>query len=136
MGISAISEKLGKLDQAVKYLQRAIDISCRISGFDRTIIATYYNDIGRIFVKQGKSLEARKNFQRALEFQQKSYVSKDDLLAEIYYNLSMIYEKSVLYQEAEEHASKAVDIAIHVFGQDHHVVKKYQDQHLKVIQKK
>jgi tetratricopeptide (TPR) repeat protein len=129
--IGATLEKLGDLDQALKYVQCSIDITYHISEFDTSVIAIYYSDIGRIFFKQERSSQPLD----ALEFQQKSRVTKNDCLAEIYYNLSVIYAKFGLYKQAEEHALKAVDIAIIVFGQDHQLVKKYRNHQLTVIPK-
>jgi tetratricopeptide (TPR) repeat protein len=88
--IGAISEKLGHLDQALEYFKRAADNNHHGSKIDPSFFAFYYNSLGRILLKQGENLEARKNFELALNFAQKSHVPNENFLAEIHRYLTIV----------------------------------------------
>jgi hypothetical protein len=88
--IGAIFEKLGNLNQALDHYKRAVDTSHQASKIDPYIIAYYYISIGRILYKQNKNLEARKNFELALKFEEKSHVPNDNYLAEIHHYLMIV----------------------------------------------
>jgi tetratricopeptide (TPR) repeat protein len=84
--IGVILEKLGDLNQALEYYKRAADNQ----KIDPSILAFYYISIGRIHYKQGENIEARKNFELALKFEQKSSVQNSNFLAEIHHYLTII----------------------------------------------
>jgi len=89
-GIGAIFEKLGNLNQALDYYKRATDNNHHASKIDPYTIVYYYISIGRILYKQNKNLEARKNFELALKFEEKSHVRNDNFLAEIHHYLPIV----------------------------------------------
>ncbi|CAF4432046.1 unnamed protein product, partial [Adineta steineri] len=78
--------KLCNYDEALEYYQHAIDCGRNTSHVDSSLIATYYIGTGRILHIQGKNSEARKNFELALTFAQKSHT----LLPEIKHYLMII----------------------------------------------
>ncbi|CAF4172010.1 unnamed protein product [Rotaria sp. Silwood2] len=88
--IGAILEKLGDHNEAMKYLQYAVDNSHQITNIDSSITAIFYINIGRIFYKQKQNLEARKYFELALKFQQNARIHDDNLLAEINHYLAKL----------------------------------------------
>ncbi|CAF1448680.1 unnamed protein product [Rotaria sp. Silwood1] len=88
--IGAILEKLGDYNEAMKYFQQALNHSHYITEFDSSITAIFYINIGRIFYKQKQNLEAQKNFQLALKFQQNARIHDDNLLTEINYYLAKV----------------------------------------------
>jgi tetratricopeptide (TPR) repeat protein len=85
--IGAILEKLGNLNQALEYYKRAANNNQKI---DPSILAFYYISIGRVLYKQGENIEARKNFELALKFQEKSSRSNAKFLAEIHRYLTIV----------------------------------------------
>jgi len=88
--IGAILEKLGNYNQALEYLKHAVDNSHHVTKIDPSIIAFYCISIGRMLHKQGKNVEARKNFELALKFEEKPHVHNDNFLAEIHHYLAIL----------------------------------------------
>ncbi|CAF1032337.1 unnamed protein product [Adineta steineri] len=85
-GVGAILMKLCNYDEALEYYQHAIDCGRNTSHVDSSLVATYYIGTGRILHIQGKNSEARKTFELALTFAQKSHT----LLPEIKHYLMII----------------------------------------------
>jgi tetratricopeptide (TPR) repeat protein len=95
-----------------------------------------FNNIGELYLLIKDYSKAIQYFQEGLKIQQKSDSSPSAIVADIHNNLSIAFYNLGQSKDANEHASKAVNIATHLFGEKHDLLKKYQDQYNIVIQKK
>jgi tetratricopeptide (TPR) repeat protein len=131
MGI--IQNKQGNLDQALESFHRALKIAVHASKPNASVVSTLMNNIGTIYLSMKDYPQALQYFQKPFKLPQKSH--SPEIIADTHNNLSIAFYNLGQYKDAEEHASKAVNIASGIFRENHDMVRKYQDQHNIVIQK-
>ncbi|CAF5050407.1 unnamed protein product, partial [Rotaria socialis] len=93
--------------------------------------ASTYNNIGETYRAMGDHSKALSYYQKALEIEQKHLSSSHPSLAITISNMAVALEDTKQYEQAYEHAERAVDILLHSFGPNHAqtiINKNYRDQ--------
>ncbi|KAN0077370.1 hypothetical protein V8E54_005674 [Elaphomyces granulatus] len=109
----------GKLDEAEKMYQRALQGKEKAWGPDHTSILDTVNNLGTLYADQGKLDEAEKMYQRALQGYEKAWGPDHTSTLETVNNLSLLYADQGKLGEAEEMYQRALQGKEKVCGPDH-----------------
>src|SRR5712664_3500653 len=102
----------GKLDEAEKMYQRALQGMEKAWGLDHTSMLLAVNNLGILYADQGKLDEAEKMYQRALQGREKAWgpghISTLNDLGNLYMNQGKLDEAEKMYQRALQGYEKAL----------------------------
>ncbi|KAN0078814.1 hypothetical protein V8E54_005327 [Elaphomyces granulatus] len=109
----------GKLDEAEKMYQRALQEKEKAWGPDHTSTLDTVNDLGALYVDQGKLDEAEKMFQRALQGYEKAWGPDHTSTLDTVNNLGNLYADQGKLDEAEKMHQRALQGMEKAFGPGH-----------------
>ncbi|KAN0077448.1 HET domain containing protein [Elaphomyces granulatus] len=109
----------GKLDEAEKMYQRALQGTEKALGPDHTSTLTTVNNLGLLYANQGKLDEAEKMYQRALQGAEKALGPDHTSTLTTAINLGNLYADQGKLDEAEKMYQRALQGTEKVLGPDH-----------------
>ena len=117
--IGSVYKGLGDYENALKYLQMAMDIEIATLGTDHPSTATSYHNIGTVFHHMG-------NYDDALDMYQKSLTIREDIFgpdhpdtATSYFDIGHIYKDKGYTSKALSEFRKAIEIRRSTLGPTH-----------------
>src|SRR5467141_734943 len=109
----------GKLDEAEKMYQRALQAKEKALGPDHTSILLTVNNLGLLYADQGKLDEAEKMYQRALQGKEKALGPDHTSTLLTVNNLGNLYANQGKLDEAEKMYQRALQGKEKALGPDH-----------------
>ncbi|KAN0068322.1 HET domain containing protein [Elaphomyces granulatus] len=109
----------GKLDEAEKMYQRALQGKEKVLGPDHTSTLSTVNSLGLLYANQGKLDEAEKMYQRALQGKEKARGPDHTSTLTTVNNLGLLYANQGKLDEAEKMYQRALQGTEKVLGPDH-----------------
>lgn len=119
MTIGRVYEKMGLFDQAVHFLEEALETRRKQLGEEHVDFAESLGALGDLYRKQGNYTEAEPLLKRALELREKLLGSDHHGVARSLNNLAVLYENTSRYAEAEPLYKQALAIHEKELGADH-----------------
>ncbi len=112
------SYKNGKLDDALKFANQAVELSVKTFGLENAETATAYSNLGVIQQQKQKYKDSISSFQKAIDIYLKLPNLKDNGLIESYENiaLSQFWEKK--YEDSTTNYLKTIELAEAKFGKE------------------
>ncbi|CAF1500336.1 unnamed protein product [Rotaria sp. Silwood1] len=132
--IGSVLDDQGKYAEALKSYEQALEIKLSHLPPHHPSLASTYSNIGLIHRKMGDCSTALSFYHKTLEIQQKSLPSNHSSLVVTHGKLAIALEDLHRYEEAIQHAEKAVSIAVDAYGSSHPEVEKRQ-QYLNKLKK-
>jgi tetratricopeptide (TPR) repeat protein len=111
-----LSYKNGKLDDALKFANQAVELSLKIFGSDNAETATAYTNLGIIQREKLKYNDSISSLQKSIEIYEKSSNLKKGVLSNSYEKLAESYKLSGKQKETEESYLKSLDLCERDFG--------------------
>jgi tetratricopeptide (TPR) repeat protein len=109
----------GKLDEAEKMYQRALQGMEKAWGPDHTSTLSTVNNLGNLYKSQGKLDEAEKMYQRALQGKEKAWGPDHTSTLNTVSNLGVLYADQGKLDEAEKMYQRALQGMEKAWGPDH-----------------
>ncbi|KAN0067922.1 HET domain containing protein [Elaphomyces granulatus] len=109
----------GKLDEAEKMYQRALQGYEKALGRDHTSTLSTVNNLGNLYKDQGKLDEADKMYQRALQGFEKAWGPNHTSTLETVHNFGIVYANLGKLDEAEKIYQRALQGMEKALGPDH-----------------
>jgi tetratricopeptide (TPR) repeat protein len=109
----------GKLDEAEKMYQRALQGYEKVGGPDHTSTLETVNNLGLLYAARGKLDEAEKMFQRALQGSEKALGPGHKSTLDTVNNLGLFYARQGKLDEAEKMYQRALQGKEKALGPDH-----------------
>ncbi|KAF2260426.1 TPR-like protein [Lojkania enalia] len=109
----------GKLAEAEKMYQRALEGKEKAWGPDHTSTLSTVNNLGNLYKNQGKLAEAEKMYQRALEGKEKAWGPDHTSTLHTVNNLGLLYADQGKLAEAEKIYQRALEGYEKAWGPDH-----------------
>ena len=120
--ISDIYSERGKFDDAITYLQKALDIHIVCYGEQHLSVATDYNNLGVICSSLSQYDKALEMIRKALTIRIGLYGEKHDDVAACYLSLGSCQQDLSHYAEALNSYTKALNILQGLHGEKHEMV--------------
>lgn len=120
--ISGIYSEHGKFDDAITYLQKALDIHIVCYGEQHFSVATDYNNLGVIYSSLSQYNKALEMIRKALTIRISLYGEKHDDVAACYLSLGSCQQNLSHYAEALNSYTKALNILQGLHGEKHEMV--------------
>ena len=117
--IGAVDEREGKLDDALRRHQKALEIREQILVPHHVEIGVSHHNIGNVLRLQGKPKEARGHFARALEIQEKGLGKDHPLAAHSHGGVGAMDRKLGNFESARSHLNTALAAFVNAYGDDH-----------------
>lgn len=119
-------QNMAEYDKAITLYEKSLEIYKDILEEEHPTIATNYNDLAGVYVRQGEYDKAENLYKKGLEIQEKVLGENNFYTTCIYSNIAYIYRRQGKYEQARELIEKCVKIREHLFGKDHiETVKSY-----------
>ncbi|KAI9780438.1 MAG: hypothetical protein M1839_006712 [Geoglossum umbratile] len=109
----------GKLDEAEKMYQRALQGKEKVWGPDHTSTLGTVNNLGSLYADQGKLDEAEKMYRRALQGYEKAWGPDHTSTLDTVNNLGILYKSQGKLDEAEKMYQRALQGKEKAWGPDH-----------------
>lgn len=120
--ISGIYSERGKFDDAITYLQKALDMHIVCYGEQHLSVATDYNNLGVIYSSLSQYNKALEMIRKALTIRIGLYGEKHDDVAACYLSLGSCQQDLSHYAEALNSYTKALNILQGLHGEKHEMV--------------
>lgn len=117
--IGLVCNSQGEYNKALKFFQKALEISKKVLRENHPNIATNYNNIGTVYDIQGDYKEALNLFQKALEIKKKVLGENHPDTANSYNNIGGVYYSQGNYKEALNFYQKSLEVKKKVLGENH-----------------
>lgn len=113
---------------ALNYYEKALKIQETNLSCNDPSIAITYSSIGRMYYSTGDLLSALNYYEKILKIQTQSLSLSlnDSLLAESYYHIARTLQGLQRYNEATEHALRALNLARYSFERNQAQIEKYE----------
>ncbi|KAN0073071.1 HET domain containing protein [Elaphomyces granulatus] len=118
-GLGLLYADQGKLDEAQKMYQRALQGYEKAWGLDHTSTLDTVNNLGNLYKNQGKLDEAEKMFQRALQGYEKAWGPGHTSTLNTVNNLAGLYQSQDKLDDAEKMCQRALQGKEKAWGPDH-----------------
>ncbi|KAN0067835.1 TPR-like protein [Elaphomyces granulatus] len=118
-GLGLLYAAQGKLDEAEKMYQRALQGYEKAWGLGHTSTLDTINNLGNLYADQGKLGEAEKMYQRALQGKEKAWGPDHTSTLDTVNNLGNLYTKQGKLDEAEKMYQRALQGYEKAWGLDH-----------------
>ncbi|CAB4025405.1 Nephrocystin-3, partial [Paramuricea clavata] len=102
--------KMGELDKAKDYYQRALEIQEEQLGSNHVDVAASYNNIGAVYSKKGNLDQAKDYYQRGLEIKEKQLGPNHVDLAVFHNNIGGVYSDKGDLDQAKDYYHRALEI--------------------------
>jgi CHAT domain-containing protein len=110
-----------KLDEAVDYFTKAININSALENTDQSLQSNLYGSLGNVYTEKGDDNKALEYYLKDIELK-KSLVGKDNpLLAVGYNNIATVYKSKGEYDLALEHIERGLELNLNEYGKNHPV---------------
>ena len=118
-GLGILYANQGKLDEAEKMYQRALQGYEKAWGPDHTSTLDTVHNLGILYADQGKLDEAEKMYQRALQGKEKAWGPDHTSTLDTVNNLGLLYADQGKLDEAEKMYQRALQGKEKAWGPDH-----------------
>ncbi len=115
LGSNAVEQ--GKYENAIEYLNQALEIGLNKLGENHIEISDTYNNIGSVFVRKGDYDRAFENYNKALSMRLQILGENHPKVASSYNNIGIIYHMKVNYDKALEYYNKSLNIKFQLLGE-------------------
>jgi tetratricopeptide (TPR) repeat protein len=109
----------GKLDEAIRLAERALEIRERLLGTEHPDVAASIDNLAGIYAGRGEYVKASPLFKRALDIREKALGEDHPETAQSLNNLGELYYYLGKYAEAEPLFKRALDVREKAMGKDH-----------------
>jgi tetratricopeptide (TPR) repeat protein len=109
----------GKLDEALPFAERALEIRERLLGTKHRDVAAAIDSLAGIYTDRGEYVKAAPLYSRALAIREKALGKDHPDTASSLNNLAALYYYQGKYEEAEPLYKRALDIREKALGKDH-----------------
>lgn len=133
--MSVIYSERGKFDDAITYVQKALDIDIAYYGEQNPFVATDYNNLGLTYSSLAQYDKALEMIRKALTIRTGLYGEKHDDVAASYLSLGKCQQDLAHYDESIKSYTKALDILLALHGEKHEMVARTYN-HLGVLYNK
>ncbi|CAF1018293.1 unnamed protein product [Adineta ricciae] len=134
--IGTIEKEQGNYDQARHAFISALKIVVQSEKPDSNMVSLLMYYIGQMYLLKQDYPNALETFQKALKPSPKSDSIRRTTRADIYRDLSIVFDSLGHNNEAIEHALEALTIAKQKYGENRERIKIYQDQYDQLTNKK
>ena len=110
---------IGKYDQAIPWLQKAIHLDSLAYGGQDTSVSMLYGNMGRVWEFKGEFGKAIWYFEQALDIYLMAFGGKHSKVASQYSNLGVSWRSKGEYERALKYLERALEIDSLIFGKDH-----------------
>eukprot|EP00330_Aristerostoma_sp_ATCC50986_P009402 CAMPEP_0114587502 /NCGR_PEP_ID=MMETSP0125-20121206/10449_1 /TAXON_ID=485358 ORGANISM="Aristerostoma sp., Strain ATCC 50986" /NCGR_SAMPLE_ID=MMETSP0125 /ASSEMBLY_ACC=CAM_ASM_000245 /LENGTH=361 /DNA_ID=CAMNT_0001783451 /DNA_START=1275 /DNA_END=2360 /DNA_ORIENTATION=- len=118
--IGVIEREMGKLQNAEKAFEKALQINIEIYGdIAHPSIAACHNNLGLLYEEEKKFEEALQKYRKAMMMFSTTAGDKDARVAQLYQNMGHIKKKQKDYSEAEKHFKKSLTLYKDAYDPDH-----------------
>ena len=111
---------------ALYYYEKALKNQKKALSPNHLSLAMIHSSIGRMHQSTGDLLSALNHHEKTLGIRTQSLPPNDSLLAESYHHIAMVLRGLQRYNQAVEHALRALNIARYSFEKDQAQIQKYQ----------
>ena len=108
-----------KLSDGEKILNYALEIREKLLGVDNPDTANVYEDLSKVYDKQGRYSDALKSAEKALRIKENTLGKHNSLTADTYNNIAGVYYHIGKYKKALEFYNKALVISEKQLGENH-----------------
>ncbi|MDD5223092.1 MAG: tetratricopeptide repeat protein [bacterium] len=112
----------GRIDEAIFFLERALEIRKKLSGEKHPDVATSYNNLGMAYKTKGDLGKAISYYVKALDTAKDLFGEKHLFIATSYNNLGCVYQEKGDLNNAISFHKKALGITKDLFGEKHSAV--------------
>jgi CHAT domain-containing protein/tetratricopeptide (TPR) repeat protein len=117
--------KAGKYKDALPLYEQALAIRLKAHGPEHPDVATSYNNMGVVYLKQGADAQALEMHQKALAIRLKALGPEHPDVARSYNNMGNVYHDQGAYNQALEMFQKALAIQLKALGPEHPDVARF-----------
>ena len=117
--IGESSWRRGSYDQAMDYLNRALELGQDLWGEEHPELARSYHTIGIIHYLKGHFERALSFYEKALAIRLTAFSAQHPDVAESYYRIGLIHSRNNQYDEALSYYEKVLTIRLAIFGDNH-----------------
>lgn len=117
--IGLVYKEIAEYEQAIKYLQDALDIRTKEVGKKNIITGIYINNIGLVYRSIGKYDKALNCYNKTLEIFMAKYGYSDSRVATLYNNIGAVYKSKGDFGQALFNSQKALEIQQELLGEQH-----------------
>lgn len=119
INIGSVLESKGKYADALKYLNRALDMDTTLFGYNHSDVATCLDNIGTVYISTKKFDLAKEYCEKAMLIREQILGSKHQNTAESYNNMGTIYGYNKDFNKSIEYLLKAKNAFQELFGPKH-----------------
>jgi serine/threonine protein kinase len=105
--------------EAQPHFQRALELRQRVQGDDHPDTLSVMNDLGELYLYQGKFAAAQSLHMKALEGRRRVLGENDPATMKSRENVATSYEKQGQYAQAAEVETKTLEVSRRVLGESH-----------------
>ncbi len=109
----------GQYDQAIEYLEKALEINLKIYGVDHPSVADLWDNLGRAWDIKGEYDKALAYTEKALDSHLKTFGADHHSVARLWNNLGEVWRAKGEYDKAIEFYEKALKNNLKTFGPEH-----------------
>jgi tetratricopeptide (TPR) repeat protein/GTPase SAR1 family protein len=117
--LAATLRYMGDNQQAMRYIQQALEIDRAVYGKRHPKVASDLNNLGEVLRDLGKPNKAIDYYQQALEIYREVCGEEDHKLADTLNNLGMAMDSLGEYKKSLNYFQQALDIDSKVYGEEH-----------------
>ena len=108
--LGCIKNEQGEYAEAVKFCEKSIEISEKVSSSNCLNVAAGYSSLGTVYKSMGEYAKALTYYEKAIEIRQKNLPANHDHLATSYINIAGVYDSTGEYSKAVLYYDRALEI--------------------------
>ena len=106
-----LSKKTRQLEKGISYFERALEMICKVLGFEHPKVAPILNNLGVIYMEMGFFAKSKSFFMQAIEIQKKNFGGKGQKTLTFQLNLATTLMKSGEIDESIQFYKESLDLA-------------------------
>ncbi len=108
--IAIVYKRQKKLDLALEYNLKALNVYLLYHDENDPIVSKYYNNIGNVYYERGYNKKAKYYYEKSVKIITKTHGDKHVSLAPMYVNLSNMYFNTYNYNKCIDYSLKSIEI--------------------------
>ena len=105
-----LSKKTRQLEKGISYFERALEMICKVLGFEHPKVAPILNNLGVIYMEMGFFAKSKSFFMQAIEIQKKNFGGKGQKTLTFQLNLATTLMKSGEIDESIQYYKESLDL--------------------------